>query len=72
MTDEEPSPTVALDDYGNPITENDLLLESYRPPLGNTVSLVPPLDFDGDDDDWEAHQLIEGVRARRRVTKKGG
>jgi len=61
---------VAHDDDGQPITEQDLMTESYQKPLqGSTTSLLPPFDFDGSEEDWAQRQLIEAVRARRRSAK---
>jgi hypothetical protein len=69
MNDNQGSP-VAHDDDGQPITEQDLVTESYQKPLqGSTASLLPPFDFDGTEEDWEQQQLIEAVRARRRAAK---
>ena len=70
MSNTEGSSVVAHDDDGQPITEQDLVTESYRKPLrGSTASLLPPFDFDGTDEDWEQQELIEAVRARRRAAK---
>jgi len=53
MTNIQGSP-VAQDDDGQPITDQDLMTESYQKPLqGSTASLLPPFDFDGTEDDWE-------------------
>jgi hypothetical protein len=61
------SPVVAHDDAGQPIIEDDLVWESYcRPVAGEKLSLLPPADFEGDDDDWETHRLIESVKKHRR------
>ena len=59
---------VAYDDFGRPITEEDLVSESYRRPLPDTdFLLIPPFDFEGDDDDWDTHVLVERVKARRKI-----
>jgi hypothetical protein len=58
---------IAFDDFGLPITEGDLVAESYRPLLPDEpISLLPPDDFMGDDEDWETRCLIESVKKRRR------
>jgi len=69
MNNTQGSP-VAHDDDGQPITDQDLMTESYQKPLqGSTAGLLPPFDFDGTENDWEQQQFIEAVRARRRATK---
>ena len=70
MSNAEGSPIVAHDDDGQPITEQDLVAESYQKPLpGSTASLLPPFDFDGTAEDWEQQEMIEAVRTRRRAAK---
>lgn len=66
------SKIVARDDDGKTITKNDLIAESYKRPLdGMPLNLMPPFDFDGTEDDWDELQLIESVKARRRLEKEG-
>ena len=61
---------VAHDDNGKPITRNDLLLESYRPPVpDNPFNLIGAFDDDESDEQFEEKQLIEAVRRRRRLAK---
>ena len=70
MNESQDSPIIAQDDNGQPITEQDLVAESYRRPLPNSpANLMPPIDFEGDEEDWEEQQLIEAVQARRRAVK---
>ena len=70
MSEGEKSAVVANDDDGHPITEQDLVLESHRRPLAdNPANLIPPFEFEGDEDDWEDQQLIEAVKARRRAAR---
>jgi hypothetical protein len=58
---------VAHDEYGQPITERDLISESYSQiPPTMPLLLVPPFDFQGSDEDWETHCLIERVKQKRR------
>lgn len=65
------SQQAGLDDEGLPITEADIDAESYRAPLGGAVlSLLPPDDFRGNDEDWEDLQLVEAVRRRRRLWRQ--
>ena len=72
MATDQDGTAVAQDDEGKPITEQDLVNESYRGPLeGSTFEVIPPFDFEGDEDDWETHLLVEAVRARRRAAKTG-
>jgi hypothetical protein len=69
------SKAIAFDDLGKPITEDDLVAESHQPlSLDGPVSVVPPFDFEGDDDEWETHCLIESVKRRRsnRNEKESG
>jgi hypothetical protein len=71
----EPTDIVGYDDAGAAITDNDLLLESYREPLpGIPLSLLPPYEWEGTDDEWEEKQLIDAVKERRRraATAKAG
>jgi len=61
---------VAHGDEGKPITEQDLVAESYREPLQDSpAGLVPPFGFAGTEEDWERQQLIEAARVRRRSAK---
>ena len=70
MSTNQGSPVIAHDDDGKPITEQDLVTESYREPLPNSpANLLPPFEFEGTEEDWEQQQLIEAVRARRRAAK---
>ena len=70
MSTNQGSPVIAHDDDGKPITEQDLVTESYREPLPNSpANLLPSIEFEGTEEDWEQQQLIEAVRARRRAAK---
>jgi hypothetical protein len=70
MSKSQESPVIAHDDNGKPITEQDLVTESYQKPLQNSpANLMPSLAFEGTEEDWEQQQLIEAVRARRRAAK---
>jgi hypothetical protein len=70
MSKSQESVVIAHDDDGKPITEQDLVTESYREPLPNSpADLMPSFAFEGTDEDWEQQQLIEAVRARRRAAK---
>ena len=61
---------IAHDDDGEPITEQDLVTESYRKPLQNSpTNLMPSFAFEDTEEDREQQQLIEAVRARRRAAK---
>jgi hypothetical protein len=65
-----PGKAIAYDDFGEPITEEDLVSESYRRPLPDSdFLLIPPDDFEGDDDDWDTHLLIESVKKRRKIER---
>ena len=70
MSKNQGSPVIAHDDDGKPITEQDLVTESYRKPLQNSpANLLPSFAYEGTEEDWEQQQLIEAVRARRRAAK---
>jgi hypothetical protein len=70
MSKSQESPVIAHDDDGKPITEQDLVTESYQKPLQNRpANLVPSFAFEGTEDDWEQQQLIEAVRTRRQAAK---
>jgi hypothetical protein len=70
MSRSQESPIIANDDDGKPITEQDLVTESYQKPLQNSpANLMPSFDFEGTEEDWEQQQLIEAVRPRRRAAK---
>ena len=52
-----------------PITEEHLVSESYRRPPDSDHLLIPPHDFEGDDDDWDTHVLVENVKKRRKIER---
>ena len=53
MSKNQASPVIAHDD-GKPITEQDLVTESYRKPVQNgPASLIPFFAFEGTGEDWE-------------------
>jgi hypothetical protein len=71
--EEDQANIVAYDEVGVPITEADLVSESYSRPLDESaLSLIPPYDFEGDDDDWDTVCLIESVNERRRILREKG
>ena len=70
MSKSQELPVIAHDDDGKPITEQDLVTESYQKPLQNSpANLLPPFAFEGTEENWEQQQLIKAVRARRRAAK---
>lgn len=64
------SPVLGHDDDGLPITEDQVVFESYRrPPEGTTFGLLAPFDYPGGDEQYEIDQQVEQVRLRRRADK---
>lgn len=62
------SAVVGFDDDGIPITEDQVVFESYQKPVGSsTFGLLAPFDYPGGDDQYEIDQQVENVRQRRRL-----
>lgn len=64
------SPVLGHDDDGLPITENQVIFESYQKPVeGAAFNLLAPFDYPGGDEQYEIDQQVESVRQRRRLAK---